>query len=263
MSLVKELKVAKLAAEKAAKYLKDNFEKFDRSKGVKIKGPTQIQTAMDLGSEKIILNLLKKSFPTAGFWSEEAGKIGKQNGDLWIIDPLDGTTNYALGLKSYCVSIALARNGKIVLGVVAVLDTGKLFFGVAGKGAWEGKKKLQVSQKSRLDEAFLTFCHGSHFSDLKTAIKLYQAFKLKGLEYRQIGSAALELSLVASGRTEAINIPGANLYDVAAGALLVQEAGGKVTDFTGKLWQAHPSDLLATNKSIHAKILTIIKKTIK
>jgi myo-inositol-1(or 4)-monophosphatase len=263
MSLVKELKVAKFSAVKASKYLKNNFNKFDRSSGVKIKGPTQIQTAMDLGAEKIILNLLKKSFPKASFWSEEAGKIGKQDGDLWIVDPLDGTTNYALGLKSYCASIALARNGKIVLGVVAVPDTGQLFWAESGKGAWEGKKKLQVSKKSKLDEAFLTFCHGSRLPDLKTAVKLYQAFKLKGLEYRQIGSAALELSLVACGRTEAINIPGANLYDVAASALLVQEAGGKVTDFTGKLWQAHPSDLLAANSLIHAKILAIIKKTLK
>jgi len=151
MSLVKELKVAKFSAVKASKYLKNNFNKFDRSSGVKIKGPTQIQTAMDLGAEKIILNLLKKSFPKASFWSEEAGKIGKQDGDLWIVDPLDGTTNYALGLKSYCASIALARNGKIVLGVVAVPDTGQLFWAESGKGAWEGKKKLQGTKKSKLD----------------------------------------------------------------------------------------------------------------
>jgi len=261
MKFLKELKTAKEAAIAAGSFLVKNQKDFNFTKGIKIKSKTQIQTWLDLASEKLILKRLKQEFPKYGFLSEEAGVGGEQK-NRWIVDPLDGTTNYVLGLKAYGVSIALMLEGKIVLGVINIPETKQLFWATKSGGAYVNGKKIHASQKTNLNKAFLTFCHGSDLVDLKSAIKLYKVFKLKGLEYRQIGSAALELCLVACGRTEAINLPGANLYDVAAGALIVSEAGGKVTDFKNKTWPEKNGDLLASNGLLHQDLLKIIQTTL-
>lgn len=259
MNFSKEKRIAKQVALKAGKLLKDNFDKFDR-RGVKIKSKDQIQTWLDRAAEKVILKEIKKCFPSHHILSEESGGNRKKSDYFWIIDPLDGTTNYTMHLPAYGVSITLAYKNKLVLGVTYVPSLEELTVAEVGKGAFINGKKLRVSTQNRLSKSLLTFCHGSMVHDIKRAIKLYSKFKLKGFDYRQIGSAVMEFNFVASGRTEAIMLPGANLYDVAAGALIVREAGGRVTDFNNKPWDIHSKDILASNGRIHNQVLKIINE---
>jgi myo-inositol-1(or 4)-monophosphatase len=257
MNFTKEKSIAKQVVLIAGQFLKDNFNKFDRRK-VKIKSKDQIQTWVDKAAEKIILLKIKKNFPNHHILSEETGENQKKSDYYWIIDPLDGTTNYTMHLPAYGVSVALAYKNKIVLGVTYVPELSELTVAELGKGASTNSKSLKVSSQNRLNKSLLTFCHGSLIYDIKRAIKLYSRFKLMGFDYRQIGSAVMEFNFVAAGRTEAIMLPGANLYDVAAGALIVREAGGKVTDFQNKEWTIRSKDILASNGKVHQRILKII-----
>src|SRR3989344_6466462 len=225
MNFTKEKKLATELALKVGQFLKQNFDKFDRSHGLKIKSKDQIQTWVDLAAEKIILKKIRKTFPHHHILSEEAGKDKIKSDYFWIIDPLDGTTNYSMHLPAYGVSIALAYKNELVLGVTYIPELNELTVAEKGKGAYLNGKKLHVSKQKVLSKSLLTFCHGSLVHHIKRAIKLYSKFKLKGFDYRQIGCAVMEFNFVACGRTEAIMLTGANLYDVAAGALIVKEAG--------------------------------------
>ena len=258
MNFGQERKIAKEVALKAGQLLKKHFDTFDRSKNVILKSKHNIQTWADRAPEKIILDKIKKSFPDHHILSEETGENRLQSDYFWIIDPLDGTTNYSMHLPAYGVSIALAYKQKIVLGVTYAPGIDELIIAEENKGAYCGQKKLKVSKIKEVDRALLTFCHGSMFHDIKRAVRLYGKFKLKYFDFRQIGCTVVEFNFVASGRTEAIMLPGANLYDVAAGAIIVKEAGGKVTDFKNKEWTIHSNDILATNGLMHQKILNII-----
>ena len=260
MNFNKEKKLAKEMAQEVGIFLKKNFDKFDRSKGLKFKSKDQIQTWVDTAAEKIILNKIKKNFPSHKILSEEIGQNNKKSDYFWIIDPLDGTTNYSMHLPAYGVSIALACKNEMVLGVTNIPELNELTVAERGKGAFTNSKRLKVSKQKLMSKSLLTFCHGSLNNDIKRAIKLYSEFKQKGFDYRQIGCAVMEFNFVAASRTEAIMLPGANLYDVAAGALIVKEAGGRVTDFKNKNWTIGSKDILATNGLVHEQILKIIYK---
>lgn len=258
MNLIKERKIAVRLAKLAGDFLKKHFDHFDRSKNVKVKSKSQIVTWADRSAEKIILAKLKKIFPSYRLLSEEAGENHKKSDFFWIIDPLDGTTNYSMHLPAYGVSIALAYKKEVVLGVTSIPALNELTVAEIGKGCFCNGKRIQVSKIKDDRRILLTFCHGSMFHDIKRSIALYGKFKAKYLDYRQIGSSVVEFNFVASGRSEAIMLPGANLYDVAAGALFVREAGGKVTDFQNKDWNIYANDILASNGLVHQKILKII-----
>ncbi|MBU1037159.1 inositol monophosphatase [Patescibacteria group bacterium] len=260
INLIKEKRLAKKVALEAGQLLKKNFNSFDRSKGYKMKSKRQIQTWLDRAAEKIILQQIKKNFPSHHILSEEAGENQKVSDYFWIIDPLDGTTNYTMHLPAYGVSIALAYKEKIVLGVTYIPELNELTVAEKCQGAFKNGKKIKVSKKKDINKSLLTFCHGSMYDGVGRAIKLYAKFKLKALDYRQIGSAVVEFNFVATGRTEAIMLPGANLYDVAAGALIIREAGGKVTDFNNKEWTIKSRDILASNGLVHKQVLKIINE---
>ena len=260
MNFIKEKKVAQEAAMAAGKFLHQHFDKFDRSKKVKIKSKTQIQTWLDREAEKIILTKIKKHFPKHHILSEEKGENHRRSDFFWIIDPLDGTTNYTMHLQAYGLSIALAYKDKLILGVTYMPEADELNVAELGRGATKNGRPLKVSKISQLKESMLIFCHGSLTADIKKAVEFYKQFKLKGFDCRLIGSAVVEFDLIAAGRAEAVMLPGANLYDVAAGALLVREAGGKVTDFANKNWTIFSKDILASNGRIHNQILKIINE---
>jgi myo-inositol-1(or 4)-monophosphatase len=261
MSFNKEKIVAKEVAIKAGRFLKKHFDSFDRSKNITVKSKYNIQTWADLAAEKIILSKLRLAFPDHHILSEESGENKKKSDYFWIIDPLDGTTNYSMHLPAYGVSIALAYKGKIVLGVTNIPELNEMTVAEIGKGSFRNGKKIKVSRQKDYRDSLLTFCHGSQFHDIKRAVKLYGKFKLKYLDFRQIGSAVLEFNFVAAGRTEAIMLPGANLYDVAAGALIVREAGGRVTDFQNNQWTIYSNDILASNALVHRQVLNIINES--
>src|SRR6056297_1215215 len=245
--------LAKQTAKQAGKELKKLF--FSRQFQTSIKSKHEIVTTADTLAEKIIINKIKKHFPGHQILSEEAGHIKSNSDYLWVIDPLDGTTNFFMHNPIFAVSIGLFYKNEIKQSVIyyAVLD--ELYTAEKNKGSFCNNKKIHVSQRNKIENSFLTFCHGSTEKDIKRAIKIYKKLKLKARDHRQLGAAAIELAFVARGITDCIIIPGALRWDVAGGILLVREAGGKVTDFENKKWHLDSSDMIASNGKIHSSLL--------
>lgn len=253
---MKEKTIAIKAAKEAGKVLLNNFEKnFE----IKTKSKHEIVTKVDLLAEKKILNLIKKHFPEHNILSEEAGKIRNKSNYLWVVDPLDGTTNYSIGNPIFATTLALLYKNEIILGIIYAPFLKKMFIAEKGKGAYCNNKKIHVSNVSKIENSILTFCHGNTDKAIKSALKIYKKFKFIARDIRQLGAASIELAFVSSGKIESIIIPGNNVWDVVAGTLLVREAGGKVTDFKNQKWNIRSKDILASNIKIHKKILTIIK----
>ena len=232
----------------------------------------EIVTGADVASEKIILQEFRRATPTYQILSEEAGLIRSANWRtakhrseyMWVVDPLDGTTNFTVHNPLFSVSIALYRAGEPVLGVVYAPYLGDMCVAEVGKGAYLNGKRIHVSKTFKINKAFLTYCYGQEKKHMHRAMELYRYFKLRSVDMRQLGSAAIELAWVAAGRTDSIVIPGTKPWDAAAGVLLVTEAGGKVTNFQGKPWRfvdaktraiSQNVDLLATNGKLHRGIL--------
>lgn len=249
-----------LTAKKAGKLILNHFNKLGEN-DVTYKSSYELVTKFDFESEKLIISEIQKKFPNHAIISEEAGELPKNSDYTWIIDPLDGTTNFKIGSPFWAVSIGLVHQDKIILGVINAPAMNELYVVEKGKGAYLNSKKLHVSSQGDFANAINTYCHGSTLNDIKRAMKIYSNLKLHTRDCRQLGSAALELGFVAAGRTESINIPGAHQWDVAAGVLLVREAGGHVTNFIGKDWGLGSKDILATNGLVHDKLLEIISKS--
>ncbi len=245
-------------AKRSGYLLLREYLKFDRKK-LKLKAKHEIVTKADLISEKEILKSIKKDFPSHGILSEEAGANKNKSDYLWLVDPLDGTTNFTIHNPLWAVSIGLLYKNKMILGVVYAPFLKELFVAELGKGAYLNGKKIRVSSKVS-DKIINTFCHGSRIKDIKKSLRFATYQKLHGLDCRQLGSASIELGYVACGRTESIMIPGAHPWDVAAGTVLVREAGGRVTDFNNEEWQMESEDILASNGKVHKEILASINK---
>jgi len=247
-------------------------KRFNKDRIIKVKKKSQILTQADLIADKIIVAGLKKKFPNHGILSEESGlqknktcppnpPAGGVGGSdyLWVIDPLDGTTNYAIGSPLFGVGISLFFKNQPILAVAYMPAMKELYFAEKGKGAYLNNKKIKVSNSKNLDQSFLTFCHGSSQKHIRRALKIYTKIKLNSLDSRQLGSAAVEMGFVAAGRTDCIIIPGAHVWDVGPGTLLVREAGGRVTDFQGKDWNLKSKDVVASNGKIHNQLLKLLK----
>ncbi|MDD3284975.1 MAG: inositol monophosphatase family protein [Patescibacteria group bacterium] len=245
------------AAQKSGKILIEKYKKFERA-DIKMKSAHEIVTANDILSEKIIISEIKKNFKDHAIFSEEAGKNNFKSDYLWIIDPIDGTTNFSMHNPLWSISIALAYKEEVILGIVYAPILGDLFYAEKGKGAYLNNKKIKVSNINS-GKVINTFCHGNKENDIKRAIKYFTRQKLANFDCRQLGSAAIETSYVACGRIESIVIPGVNAYDVASGVIIVREAGGCVTDFKAKEWNLKSRDIIASNGKVHNDILKKVK----
>lgn len=243
--------------KQAGALLLKEYGNFDRA-SIKLKSHHEILTRADLLSEEIIIKSIKSHFPAHAILSEERGRLAGASDYLWIIDPLDGTTNFSMHNPLWSVSIAVAYKQELKLGLVYAPYLAEMYAAADGQGAGLNKKKLQVSSVKD-GKVLNTFCHGSRDKDIRQAIKYYSRQKRHRLDCRQLGSAALELAYVAAGRIESITIPGANVWDVAAGVLLVREAGGRVTDFAGHDWNLKSQDMVASNGLVHREILQVLK----
>jgi len=251
-------KIAITAVKKSGKLLLKEYKNFNRG-NIKLKSHHEILTRADLLSEEIIIKEIRKNFSSHGILSEERGRIESVSDYLWIIDPIDGTTNFSMHNPLWSISLAVAQGGEIVLGVIYAPILGELYVADLGRGAKLNGKKIKVSNIKE-GKILNTFCHGHKSSDVKKALAYYRKQKLAELDCRQLGSAAIELAFVAAGRIESFVAPGANDWDVAAGALIVKEAGGVVTDFTGQQWQLGSGDIAASNGLVHREILRVINK---
>lgn len=234
----------------------NDYKNLDNSQ-IKLKTPRDLVTVADLHSEKIILTAIKEIFPDHQILSEESG-ASKNKGDYqWIVDPLDGTTNFVMHNPLWSISIALAYKGEIILGAIYAPLQKELFYAVLGQGAYLNNERIHVNNTPI--RAIHAFCSGREAGNIERMIKYFTYQKRNSLDCRQLGSAAIELAYVAAGRIASIIIPGAWVWDVAAGALLVKEAGGKVTDFAGHDWKISERRILAADSKSHAKILKTLE----
>ncbi len=256
----KELSTALRAAKAAGKIMMHYY----KNPKIMFKTDRSTLTNADTECEKIIKNMLKKSFPEHGFLGEETGTSpGKETEFIWVVDPIDGTTNYAMKNPFFCTSICLVQNSRPIVGVVYNPFTKELFHAVFDNGAKMNGRKITVSEKSDIGTSAVGFCYRADEESRKRASALFSALTSHTHKLRQFGAAALELSYVAAGRIDSFFMINANSWDVAAGCLLVKEAGGVVTDFQNEKWNTGKRDILAANSAIHGKILDVIKKTEK
>lgn len=250
-----ELKIAKKAAYAAGKILLQHYGKIH----VKYKKDLSFVTEADVLSEKKIKSVLKKEFPNYSFLGEESGMEDNDSEYMWVIDPLDGTTNYSIMNPFFNVSIALAKNNQPIIGVVYSPIQDELFFAQKGMGAYMNNKKIFVSKKKDLKTSFIGFCHAHDKVNTEKISKIFPKLKKASDHVRQVGAAELELSYVAAGRMEAFLMLKQNPWDTASGCLLIREAGGIVTDMEGKPFNLKSIDLVASNNLMHKEILRLIK----
>lgn len=248
-----ELKLAIEAAKKSGQIIKSGFGKVT---DFKVKIGKGIVTEIDHTAEKVIIEILQSKFDYP-ILAEESGKIGEIKDSFWVIDPLDGTTNFSRGIPFFCTSIALIKNRKVVLGVTLYPITGDIYYAEKGKGAYVNGKRLHVS--SRSDNDYLPVLNRGYGQDAElTFKKLVEKFN-SFARMRRLGASALELCFVAKGSVDAFVDFGDELWDYAAGTLMVQEAGGKVTDWQGNDWTIENKYILATNSLIHDEVKNEIK----
>ena len=247
------------AARKAGLLLR---RRLGRVKQIDYKGSVNLVTEMDLLSEKDIVSTIRRRFPDHNFLAEESA--GTQSGDSpyqWIIDPLDGTTNYAHGFPIYSISIALARKGEVILGVIYDPTREELFSAAKGYGARLNGKKIHVSSTQNLSQSLLATGFPYDLRESReNNFDHFHNFALRAQAVRRAGSAALDLAYVAAGRFDGFWEMKLGPWDMAAGNLLVKEAGGQSTDFSGRPLQMEGRQVLATNGKIHRPMIRILRR---
>jgi myo-inositol-1(or 4)-monophosphatase len=216
-------------------------------------------TEADHASEKAIFSTIKSKFPDHYILSEEAGKIVQDSEYKWIIDPIDGTINFAHGIPLNCVSIAIEHKGEMLMGCVCNPHMNELFFAEKGKGATLNDKPIHVSTQTEAINACLVTGFPYTYLDMPNGpLEIFERFIRKGVPVRRLGSAAIDLCWVAAGRFDGFYEHKLEAWDSAAGYLIVEEAGGKVTDFDGNKYSPYQHRMLATNGKIHDEMLALI-----
>lgn len=252
---MEETKVAIKAARKAGDYL---FKQFKKSHQIDKKGKHDFVTEADKEAEQIIIKYLKKKYPEYSFLAEESGKHGNDY-HKWIIDPLDGTANYMLGIPFFDTAIGLVLKDKILLSVIYSPITDELFVSQLYRGSELNGKKIHVSTRQQLDGSIMSFCHNNNTKEIKRNVKIYQKMKQYPAIFNQPRAGNLEMAYIADGRIDAFVNNGAKTWDSVCGTLLIREAGGIVTDFKGKPWTVNSKDLLASNGLLHQRLLKLVK----
>jgi myo-inositol-1(or 4)-monophosphatase len=245
------------AAKKAGHVLQ---RRLGRTRRIDYKGAVNLVTEMDFRSERIIVSEIRKRFPEHGFLAEEKARQQSGSPYRWIIDPLDGTTNYAHGFPVYSISIGLEYGGEIILGVVYDPSREEIFVAQKGKGARLNGRKMAVSGTSRLSKSLLTtgFPYDLRESPVNN-FDHFRNFAYRTHAVRRCGSAALDLCYVAAGRVDGFWEMKLGAWDLAAGSLMVQEAGGRVTDFQGRPLGLDGRQVLASNRRIHGEMMKILR----
>jgi myo-inositol-1(or 4)-monophosphatase len=254
------LNVMIAAVRKAARALARDFGEVEQLQ-VSLKGPANFVSVADRRAEDTLRRELLKARPGYGFLGEEGGLIeGSDKTHTWIVDPLDGTTNFLHGIPHFASSIALRREGTIVAGVIYNPISDELFVAERGKGAFLNDKRLRVAARQRLEEAVIG--HGMPHQgrgDVMLSRKEIAAVQDKVVALRRFGSAALDLAFVAAGRFDAFWDRDLSSWDMAAGVLLVREAGGFVTDLDGGQEMFAKGHIVAGNETMHRLLLTALR----
>jgi myo-inositol-1(or 4)-monophosphatase len=239
-------------------------ERMGRLVQITNKGEIDLVTEGDLAAEKLIIERIRSHYPRHSILAEESGEAivaGAAGGEWkWIVDPLDGTTNYAHGYPCFCVSIAVERAGSMEFGVIYDPLRDEMFTAERGQGAALNERRIRVSQIEDLNRAMV--CTGFPY-DVRERPQFalhFTNFTLHAQAVRRDGSAALDLAYVACGRFDGFWEDGLNPWDIAAGVLIVEEAGGRVTDFTGRPLDIYTPKVLVSNGLIHESMMRVLQK---
>ena len=256
-----DLELIKRIATRAAQEAGDVLRSFHGNlKDVHKKGAIDLVTEADVASEQVIIEIIRGTFPEHGILAEESGETKGDHRFQWIIDPLDGTTNFSHQLDLFAVSIAFALEGVLQAGVVFNPMSGELFEAAAGQGATLNGRTIQVSDGSKIQESLLVTGFPYDFKEIMPSLMARFGKCLSASQgVRRLGSAALDLCFVASGRFDGFWEENLNPWDTAAGGLVLQEAGGKATDFSGRPYRVDMKEILATNGRIHEQMLSLMR----
>ena len=248
------------ATEAGAAQLRYYFNNPSLKTSVKSGGINDLVTEADHASDAAIIEVIRKHFPDHFILSEETGNVPTTSEYKWIIDPIDGTINFAHGIPICCVSIGVEKNGQMILGAVYAPFLHEFFFAEKGKGAFLNDKPISVSSQHELKHACLVTGFPYSYLDMPNGpLQVFERFIRKGVPLRRLGSAAIDLCWVAAGRFDGFYEHKLNAWDSAAGFLIVEEAGGKVSDFDGNDYSPYQPHLCATNGIIHEELLKVVK----
>jgi myo-inositol-1(or 4)-monophosphatase len=236
------------------------LERYGRTHTVTKKGDINLVTEADLASEQLIIERIRSHFPKHAILAEESGSavVDGSSEWKWIIDPLDGTTNFAHGYPCFAVTIACERNGEIIVGVTHDPTRNETFAAERGKGATLNNKPIRVSDTDELGNALIVTGFPYDFKKRENFSRHLTTFLLKSRGVRRDGSAAIDMAYVACGRFDGFWEEGLNPWDMAAGVLLIEEAGGQVTGYGGSEFDIYNPPVLATNGFIHGQMASIL-----
>jgi len=247
------------ACRKASKILIRDFGEIEKLQ-VSLKGPGDFVTASDKKVEKILIEELQKARPNYSVLSEEIGEINNDQSFKWIIDPIDGTANFLHGIPHFAISIGLEHDNQIICGIIYDPIKDEMFVAEKGNGSYLNNQRLRVSSRKRLKDCII-FTGGpkKESKDRELTFKEYDNFSSKVLiPIRKLGSASLDMAYVAAGRCDGFWQRNLNYWDIAAGIILIKEAGGFVTDFHGENEYIKNKTLLATNSKISKEMIEIL-----
>jgi len=223
-------------------------------------GLNNLVTEVDHKSEEVIFEIIKKHFPEHDILSEESGELIQDSKYKWIIDPIDGTVNYANRIPLCCVSIGLEIGGKIQMGAVFNPFLNEFFFAERDKGATLNDTSIRVSNTRSVKQSCLVTGFPYTYLDMENGpLEVFSKLIRKGVPVRRLGSAAMDLCWVAAGRFDGFYEHKLNAWDSAAGYLIVEEAGGKVTDLKGNYYNPYQPGIIATNGIIHQQLLNVVQ----
>ena len=248
------------ACRKASKTLIRDFGEIENLQ-VSLKGPGDFVTNCDKKVEKILIDELLKARPSYSILSEEIGEINNDDSFKWIIDPIDGTLNFLHGVPHFAISVGLEHNKEIICGIIYDPIKDEMFTAEKGNGSYLNNQRMRVSSRSKLEDCMIFT--GGPKRDAKNrelALKEYYKFSIKVLvPIRKLGSASLDMAYVAAGRCDGFWQRNLNYWDIAAGIILVKEAGGFVTDFNGENEYIQNKTILATNAKINKEMIEVLK----
>ena len=248
------------ACRKASKTLIRDFGEVEKLQ-VSIKGPGDYVTASDKKVEKILIEELQKARPDYSILSEEIGEINNDESFRWIIDPIDGTSNFLHGIPHFAISVGLEHNKEIICGIVYDPIKDEMFIAEKGNGAYMNNQRMRVSSRSKLKDCII-FSGGPRYGseNKELVFKEYKKFSSKvNIAIRKFGSASLDMAYVAAGRSDGFWQRDLNYWDIAAGIILVKESGGFVTDFEGKYRYLQNKTILVTNSKINNEMIEVLK----
>lgn len=248
------------AALETAQFIIKESQNFDISR-TEVKGLNDFVSYVDKGSEKMLVERLSALLPEAGFKTEE-GTIKKSGLKYcWVIDPLDGTTNFLHGLPPYAISIALMEHDEVVAGVIYEIRGNEMFTAWKGGGAWLNGKQIHVSKAAKLSDSLIaTGFPYSDFSRIDNYMNCFTWFCKNSHGVRRLGSAATDIAYIACGRFEVFYEYGLHPWDIAAGIIILREAGGKISDFSGNEKNLTGDEIVAANYAVYPEVLEIVRK---